>query len=295
MTAARAQPNPAGTTSTGVEVLIVGAGPVGLTLANSLGMNGVHTLVVDERDRIIDYPRGVGLDDESLRGFQGIGLVDRVLPHTTPNQIMRFVDARRRVLAEIAPSGEVFGWPRRNGFVQPMVDAELLDGLERFDCVEVRWGQHMQGFEQDGDGVSVDLSGDAGSTSVRASWVVGCDGGRSATRRLLRVPFDGTTSPTRWLVVDIRTDPLGRPNIDVGADPRRPYVSVSIAPRHPALRVHDPRQRDRRGCRGPGVRRPHDGLARPASRAPRRDPPARLHPPLPDRTSLPQRPGVPRR
>ena len=212
-----------------VDVLIVGAGPVGLTLANSLGMHGVRTLIVDERDRLIDYPRGVGLDDESLRGFQGIGLVDKVLPHTTPNQIMRFVDRRRRVLAEIAPSGDLYGWPRRNGFVQPMVDAELLGGLERFDCVDMRWSQQMQAFTQEDDGVTVMLSSAANPTTVRAKWVVGSDGGRSLTRRLLDIPFNGTTSSTRWLVVDIRTDPLGRPNIDVGADPRRPYVSVSIA------------------------------------------------------------------
>jgi 3-(3-hydroxy-phenyl)propionate hydroxylase len=220
---------PTGRAETEFDVVIVGAGPVGLTLANSLGMHGVRTLMVDERDQLIDYPRGVGLDDESLRGFQSIGLVDQVLPHTTPNQIMRFVDGRRRVLAEIAPSGEQYGWPRRNGFVQPMVDAELLRGLERFDCVEVGWGQRMQSFTQDDDGVTVELSSDAGPTSVRARWVVGSDGGRSHTRRLLDIPFIGTTSPTRWIVVDIRTDPLGRPNIDVGADPRRPYVSVSIA------------------------------------------------------------------
>jgi len=220
-----------GRSSAGTEfdVVVVGAGPVGLTLANFLGIHGVRTLVVDERDRLIDYPRGVGLDDESLRGFQATGLVDRVLPHTTPNQIMRFVDGKRRVLAEIAPSGQAFGWPRRNGFVQPMVDAELLGGLERFDHVEMRWEQQMKHLDQDDDGVTLELGGDHGRTTIRAAWVVGSDGGRSLTRRLLDIPFEGITSPTRWVVVDIRTDPLGRPNIDVGADPRRPYVSVSIA------------------------------------------------------------------
>jgi 3-(3-hydroxy-phenyl)propionate hydroxylase len=192
-----AQPQAARTPATDVDVLIVGAGPVGLTLANILGLHGVRTEVVEERDRLIDYPRGVGLDDESLRAFQGIGLVDRVLPHTTPNQILRFVDARRRVLAEISPSEETFGWPRRNGFVQPMVDAELLDGLDRFECVRVSWARSLRSFTPDDDGVTVDLNGAAGPSTVRARWVVGSDGGRSLTRRLLDVPFEGTTSPTR--------------------------------------------------------------------------------------------------
>ena len=43
------------------------------------------------------------------------------------------------------------------------------------------------------------------------------------------VSFDGTTSPTRWLVIDIANDPLGHPNSEVGADPERPYASISIA------------------------------------------------------------------
>lgn len=207
-------------------VVIVGAGPVGLTLANILGLQGVRTLVVDERDTLIDYPRGVGLDDEALRTFQSIGLVHEILPHTVPNQILRFFDAKRRLLAEMAPPDARFGWPKRNGFVQPLVDAELLRGLDRFDHVEVRWGHRMETCEELADGVTVQLSGGA---TVKAQYVVGCDGGRSATRHLMGVSFDGTTSPTRWLVVDIANDPLGHPNSEVGADPERPYASISIA------------------------------------------------------------------
>src|SRR6516165_435417 len=139
-----------------VDVVVVGAGPVGLTLANILGLQGVSTLVVDERDTLIDYPRGVGLDDEALRTFQSIGLVDRVLPHTVPNQILRFVDAKHRVLAEMAPPDARFGWPKRNGFVQPLVDAELLAGLDRFEHVEVWWGRPMTACVQDDDGVAVE-------------------------------------------------------------------------------------------------------------------------------------------
>jgi len=210
-----------------VDVVIVGAGPSGLTLANILGLQGVRTLVVEERDTLIDYPRGVGLDDEALRTFQSIGLVDRVLPHTVPNQILRFFDAKRQLLAEMAPPDARFGWPKRNGFVQPMVDAELFAGLQRFDNVEVRFGHRMETCVETDDGVRVEFAG--GHPSVAARYVVGCDGGRSATRRLMGVSFDGTTSSTRWLVIDCANDPLGHPNSEVGADPARPYVSISIA------------------------------------------------------------------
>ncbi|MGE2727382.1 bifunctional 3-(3-hydroxy-phenyl)propionate/3-hydroxycinnamic acid hydroxylase [Mycolicibacterium pulveris] len=210
-----------------VDVVVVGAGPSGLTLANILGLQGVRTMVVEERDTLIDYPRGVGLDDEALRTFQSIGLVDRVLPHTVPNQILRFFDAKRRLLAEMAPPDARFGWPKRNGFVQPMVDAELFAGLERFDSVDVRFGHQMQTCVETDDGVTVKFA--SGQDAVAARYVVGCDGGRSATRRLMGVSFDGTTSSTRWLVVDVANDPLGHPNSEVGADPARPYVSISIA------------------------------------------------------------------
>ncbi|HME79898.1 MAG TPA: bifunctional 3-(3-hydroxy-phenyl)propionate/3-hydroxycinnamic acid hydroxylase [Mycobacterium sp.] len=212
-----------------VDVVVVGAGPVGLTLANILGLQGVRTLVVDERATLIDYPRGVGLDDESLRTFQAIGLVERILPHTVPNQILRFVDAKRRVLAEMAPPDARFGWPKRNGFVQPLVDAELLSGLDRFEHVDVWWNRPMTSCAETADAVTVELDGDRGRKNVRTRYVVGCDGGRSTTRRLMGVSFDGTTSPTRWLVVDVANDPLGHPNSEVGADPQRPYASISIA------------------------------------------------------------------
>ena len=200
-----------------------------MTLANILGLQGVRTLVVEERETLIDYPRGVGLDDESLRTFQSIGLVEHVLPHTVPNQILRFFDAKRRVLAEMAPPDARFGWPKRNGFVQPLVDAELLRGLDRFEHVEVWWNHPMISSVQDADAVTVECGSDGNASTIRARYVVGCDGGRSITRRMMGVSFDGTTSSTRWLVVDIANDPLGHPNSEVGADPERPYASISIA------------------------------------------------------------------
>jgi 3-(3-hydroxy-phenyl)propionate hydroxylase len=108
-----------------------------------------------------------------------------------------------------------------------MVDAELFGGLDRFGHVEVRFNHRMQNCVETPDGVTVEFAD--GRESIHARYVVGCDGGRSVTRRLMGVSFDGTTSPTRWLVVDCANDPLGHPNSEVGADPARPYVSIAIA------------------------------------------------------------------
>lgn len=212
------------------DVVIVGAGPVGLTLANILGCHGVKTVVIEQLDRLIDYPRGVGIDDESLRAIQAIGLMDKVGPHTNADQIMRFVNGKGRLLAEIGPTEQPFGWPRRSGFIQPLVDAELLGGLDRFDCVSVLWSHKLESFASSADDIAATVTRPDGSHGlVRARYLVGCDGGRSTTRQRMGTSFEGTTSSTRWMVIDLRNDPLGSPNVYVGADPERPFVSLALA------------------------------------------------------------------
>jgi 3-(3-hydroxy-phenyl)propionate hydroxylase len=101
--------------------------PGRIDLANLLTV-GVSTVVLEGRDELIDYPRAVGIDDEALRTMQTIGLVEKVLPHTVPDQKIRIVNGDRKILAEINPTTREFGWPRRNGFIQPLVDKALLEG-----------------------------------------------------------------------------------------------------------------------------------------------------------------------
>lgn len=210
------------------DVIIIGAGPVGLTLANLLGQFGVNTVVFEGRDELIDYPRAVGIDDEALRTMQTIGLVDKVLPHTVPDQKIRIVNGDRKVLAEINPTTREFGWPRRNGFIQPLVDKALLEGLARYPHVEVRFGCRVDAFESDSDGVSATVSTPTGQGRVTGSYVVGCDGGRSLTRQHLGLAFEGETRSTRGLVIDVANDPIGTPHAVFGGDPRRGYATLSL-------------------------------------------------------------------
>lgn len=211
------------------EVVIVGAGPVGLTLANYLGQAGIEVLVIEKLDRLIDYPRAIGIDDEALRTLQAVGLIDRVLPHTTPWHAMRFLTPRGRCFADIQPMTDEFGWSRRNAFIQPQVDRVLFEGLGRFANVRVLFSRDMLDFTQSETGVSLRMKTPEGrEESVAARYLVACDGGNSQVRRNLGVSFDGKTAPNQWIVVDIANDPLGTPNIYLCADPVRPYVSAAL-------------------------------------------------------------------
>lgn len=211
------------------DVIIIGAGPVGLTIANGLGQSGVKVTVVEQLDQLIDYPRAIGIDDESLRTLQSVGLIDKVLPHTTPDHAMRFLTPSGRCFADIQPKTREFGWPRRNAFVQPFVDAVLLEGLERFKNVDVRFSRSVQTFKQFPDHVEVQVQNKDGEIEViTGKYLVACDGGNSYVRRMLNIPFEGETAPNQWIVVDIANDPLATPHIYLCCDPVRPYVSAAL-------------------------------------------------------------------
>lgn len=224
--------SPAGAHQAGdleTEVVIVGAGPVGLMLANILGMYGHRAIVLEGRDTLIDYPRGVGLDDESFRTIQTVGLVDTVRPHTNPQHIMRLVNGAGKTILVNNPTTTEFGWERKHGFIQPEVDQALCDGLARFDGVQVLFGHTVEEVEEtEHQVVALAQLSDGSTRRITAQYLVGCEGGKSPTRKRLGVGFDGESPATRWLVVDVANDPLGTPNVFLGADPKRPYVSIGL-------------------------------------------------------------------
>lgn len=211
------------------DIAIVGAGPVGLMIANYLGQCGVNVTLVEKLDSLIDYPRAIGLDDESLRTFQAVGLADNVLPHTTPWHAMRFMTPKGRCFADIQPKTDEFGWSRRNAFIQPLADRVLFEGLQRFDNVKVLFGLELEGFEQSDSGVQLTLKNAEGrSERLQAKYLIGCDGGNSLVRRSLGISFEGKTAPNQWIVVDIANDPLSTPHVYLCCDPVRPYVSAAL-------------------------------------------------------------------
>lgn len=211
------------------QVAIAGAGPVGLMIANYLGQMGVSVLLIEKLDSLIDYPRAIGIDDEALRAMQAVGLVDNVLPHTTPWHAMRFLTPKGRCFADIQPMTDEFGWSRRNAFIQPQVDGVLYEGLSRFPHVRCLFSREVEAFSQDSDGVTLSLQGSDGEhETVRADWLVACDGGASLIRRTLNIPFEGKTAPNQWIVIDIANDPLATPHVYLCCDPVRPYVSAAL-------------------------------------------------------------------
>ncbi len=105
-----------------------------------------------------------------------------------------------------------FGWSRRNAFIQPQVDAVMYHGLQRFPQVRCLFSAKWKPLRQTGDSVALNLKGPDGEReTVRADWLVACDGGASFIRRTLNIPFEGKTAPNEWIVIDIAERPAGHP------------------------------------------------------------------------------------
>jgi 3-(3-hydroxy-phenyl)propionate hydroxylase len=209
------------------EVAVVGAGPVGLMIANLLGLAGVSVIVLERNRGLLGLPRAIAYDAETLRLFAQIGLFDKIAPGLIQNPRVRHLNARNVTLMEADfPQRGLFGHSSLGTFYQPDFERVLLEGLSRFENVRVMFERAVIGLDEGVDGVTLKIGSLAGQSALRVNYVVGCDGGASVVRDLIGARLVGSTYTERWLVIDAIVKNHDVRQITFGCDPRRPRVEL---------------------------------------------------------------------
>ncbi|MDZ4265765.1 MAG: FAD-dependent oxidoreductase, partial [Mycobacterium sp.] len=184
------------------DVVVVGAGPTGLTLACSLRLHGVSVRIVDRADGPATTSRANFLH---ARGSEVLGRLGALgnLPDESLRamRITSYLGDRPLMTLE-------FGDPRMHTAAPPMVvsqakvEAALRARLAELDTAP-QWGSGLKALQQHDDNVVTELDD---GTRIRSQWVVGCDGTSSTTRRLVGINFPGVKLTERWLLADVHLD-----------------------------------------------------------------------------------------
>lgn len=214
------------------DVAINGFGPVGATLANLLGQQGLSVLVLDREASYYHLARAGHFDAEIMRVWQGLGIADEVEPETGVTIGMHFMDARGELLMEWKRGGAKgpYGWVSDYMFYQPALEKRLRARLAAFPKVQSRVLHDVYAVEDRGDHVAVKAEDTEASTLVefKARYVVGCDGARSLVRRTIGTAQENLGFKQRWLVVDIEQNrDLGLPRFTAQhCNPDRPMTAA---------------------------------------------------------------------
>jgi 2-polyprenyl-6-methoxyphenol hydroxylase-like FAD-dependent oxidoreductase len=190
-------------------VVIVGGGPTGMMLAAELALAGVEAVVLERRQGAeVESSRAGGLHARAIEVFDQRGIADRFLAEGTPMQVATFAD----VTLDLSnfPSRHPYGL----GLWQKHIE-RILNTWVREVGVVVQFGREVTGLAQDDDGVDVQL-GDG--SSLRAAWVVGCDGGRSLVRRLAGIDFPGWDASVSSIIAEVEME--GEPEFGIRHDER---------------------------------------------------------------------------
>lgn len=213
-----------------VQVLVVGAGPTGLTAANLLGRYGVRTLVVERNEGVSTSPKALFVDDEFFRTVNGLGLGEALAAHALAPVGFEYRSPLGVVLASIPGRVTLNGFHNRNAIFQPAFEQILLDGATARAGVSVRFGHALESFAQDGAGVAARVIGpDGAATTIAADYLLACDGAHSAVRRALGMELEEVTPfRQRHLVVDAVDDADDSRTAVLICDPRRPFTTLPV-------------------------------------------------------------------
>jgi len=206
-----------------VEVLLVGNGPVGASMAALLGRFGITTLIIDKTHDVLLMPRAIALDNEALRILQHIGLSEDAFEKL----VIPEVRMRCPMVGEFSranTSGNLDGHPKLVTFYQPDLERALRAHYSTFDNVQCATGMELISLEQTATDVVASIRDEMGNQySVGAQYVVGADGAKSLVRSLIGQDFEGQSYSENWLIVDAK----GRENqaidhVEFLCDYRRP-------------------------------------------------------------------------
>ena len=196
-----------------MDVLIVGAGPTGLTLGIDLARRGGDALVVERADGLFPGSRGKGIQPRTMEVFDDLGVLDaiRAAGGTYPVGMIWQDGERVGEHRMFDPAEATEGSPYNEPWMVPQWRTqEILFGRLEELGGKVAFGREVVGLSQDGDGVTVHF---ASGEDIRARYVVAADGGRSVVRRTLGIGMTGeTVDPNPMLVADIRVSGLDRDN-----------------------------------------------------------------------------------
>lgn len=186
------------------EVLIAGAGPIGLTAGLELRRRGVDVRIVDPLLEPPQYAKAVGVQPRTLEVFESMGVVRDIL------------DAGREMRGQVIyRNGEEVGRvdislpadvPYRFHLIPQYATERVLSAHLSTTGTRIERGTRVTGFEQDADGVTVGLSTSQGEEAVRASYLVGCDGAHSIVRKTLGLDFRGGAFDEQYMLGDVVID-----------------------------------------------------------------------------------------
>jgi 3-(3-hydroxy-phenyl)propionate hydroxylase len=192
-------------------VVIVGAGPTGITVATLLAQYGIQCLVLDRYASAYPQPRAVHLDDEINRIVARLGVSEEFAAISRPTLGLRLLDRDFRVLAQFqrGTANSIHGFPQANMFDQPELEALLRANLKKYPNAELRGNVDVTDVRQrDQDRVRVTFTDRSTGIEhlIDASYVLGCDGANSITRASIGVAMQDLKFEQRWLVADVATD-----------------------------------------------------------------------------------------